>query len=143
MTLLITAITFNYCLEPQPVTTKRFVYDPEDGVTSDSLNDPGKEFNEVFRQLVKADNLAMGTVRVFWKGCGSPVTLALPLRGIEPNMLCIGDLVEHIVRMMLVLDAFKGAAAANNPMFTLAKQIGRLDKALSGIAAGKNPTLTA
>lgn len=123
--LLISAITFEYRQKDKPFQSKRFLFDPEEGAISAWLNDSDRDFNLFLASLTNDQQLESGNASVSWND-GVRALLPIPIKGIDPAIGSIGDLVERIAQMMLVAPEFSDSNKQNNVMMRIADRVGRL-----------------
>lgn len=104
--------------------TKRFLYDPEEGITGLSLNDPGIDFNQYLHNLTQDKDVSAANVSISFDHGVRPV-LVVPIKGACPDLNNIGDLVGMVAGMMHDSGEFPHATAENDAIYHLAVLTGR------------------
>jgi hypothetical protein len=130
----ITSVTFDYRLPGNQRKNRVFFYDQADQAVDHWLNEPGREFNTFFHQLVQDHALESGTVAICWDD-GIRASLPIPVHGRQPDFVCVGDLIECIANLLV---EFKGGIdeGHQNLMYMVAQRAGRMS------AHEADPTIT-
>lgn len=104
--------------------TKRFLYDPEEGITGLSLNDSRTDFNQYLRQLAADATITSASVSISFDHGVRPV-LAIPIKGAWPDLEDVGSLVGMVASMMHESGEFPNATPENDAIYHLAVLTGR------------------
>ena len=103
---------------------KTFLYDPEENVHGDSLNDPSREYNQYFQNLVVDENVISARVSISFDHSIRPL---LPIPGHRKcaHLDSIGSLIGVMVDMMAASGEFPDSTPENELILHVAALAGR------------------
>jgi len=103
---------------------KVFLYDPEEGVTGISLNDPALDSNQFLQALAEDVTITSARTSISFDHSVRPL-LPIPAEGKCPELDSIGALIGLMVGIMKESGEFADATPENELMLHLAALTGR------------------
>lgn len=122
----ITSITFQV-FRGSDESSKRFMYDPDEHILGDSLNDAGLDANTYFVTLVNDVALTKAVVSIAFDH-GARFVLPVPVQGKAPELGSLGQLVVLMVETMRESGQFADRTPDNDLVMHLCALIGRYEE---------------
>lgn len=125
---VLTSVSFEYTMSNDDRILvrdfERYVFDLSEHPTSAWLNEPERDFNQFFRELLKMPNVAVASLSVSWND-GFSATIPMPKTQNAPDITCVGDLLAKIGRVMQELPTFANMKPEENAMLKLVDRASR------------------
>lgn len=121
----ITGITFEVFRTTAPSPEKKtFLYDPDENVQGDSLNDPNTDYNQFFQAVVNDDAVISARVSISFDHSIRPL-LPIPGQRKFAHLDSVGELLGVMVEAMAASGEFKDSTPENELILHVAALAGR------------------